>query len=484
MPAPNFHAPGAPPSPHGPNARMLPGTRGGADGSLGELRGTTAPWGCSMTGRLPQRHLKLGREDGPGGSAHRGSWLPGRVRLYALFALLLVAAGVLLMLRLRGRPAQPPDSATPPIATEPPPPDAALAAHIRQLESAVLSAPTDVDARVRLAEAYLDARRPADALGALEPIPDRDGTIHLLLGRACADVGRFEAAEEHLRAAHAAMPDDAEAPSRLGLLLAEAGQLEEGAALCREVVAEHPDDYDAMLRLVRARLLSQDMGRKGQQEARQTLARAIELRPDEAEAYALMARTQLLYPDEAVRYATKAIELDPRSAEAYQVLGWVYYLRDPTEENVRLAEENYVKALALDPNNPTVRFQLGILYGRAGRNEESVRELEEALVLAPSAWEIWHALAAAYKRAGRDQDAAEVRRHVRMESEYREQERKRRRDARLAPEDPQAYVRLAEFYLKYEKTRLAAKAAGIALELDPDNQEAARLLRASGGVAP
>ena len=450
----------------------------------GEWYETIAPRGCSMARRLQHRHPGLRQEAGRGSCARCGHRSPGRTRLYVLLALVFLAWAALLLVQLRARRgASAPSVARSPVPRSPAP-DPALAARVRQLESAVTSAPSDVDARLRLAEAYLEAQRPLDAVAALEQVPAEGGRVNLVLGRAYADAGNVEAAEDHLRAAHEAMPEGAEATSRLGLFLAGTGRLDEGIALCRQAVAEHPDDYDALVRLARVRILSRDLGRRGQQEARPMLMRAIQLRPDGAEAYALMARVQLLYPDEAVEYATKAVELDPRCAEGYEVLGWLYCLRPSTPENVRLAEEALLKGLALRPDQAILHFRLGLLYGRAGRAQESVRQLEEALALAPSSLQIRYALASAYKRAGRNEEAAEIRRYVRMESDYREQEARRRLDVAYAPDDADAYARMAEFYLKYGKNRLAALAAGRALALDPHHQAAARILRAAGGVVP
>lgn len=403
----------------------------------------------------------------------------GRVRLGVLLALLIAGAVVLMLLHFRGRRAGGPAPSPRRSPAELAGPDPAVMARVQEWESRVAADPDDSDARLRLAEAYLEAQRPRDAVSALQHVSDAGGQRHLLLGRAYEELRDVEAAEDHYRMARSQSPETAEPLSRLGLLLARTGRFEEGNALCRQAVEEHPDDYDALVRLARVRIRAEDMGRAGQEEAREALTRAIELRPEGAEAYALMARSLLTHEERALEYATKALELDPRSADAYEVLGWIYYLRPPTDENLRLAEEAFLEGLARNPDDAALHFRLGILYGRAGRTEESVRELEEALAAAAGSAEVWYALSAAYDRAGRHEEANELRRHVRSQSRFHEQEARHWLELRYAPTDPDTYARMAEFYLKYGKNRLAAKAASKALELDPEHEDASRVLRSA-----
>ena len=80
----------------------------------------------------------------------------------------------------------------------------------------------------------------------------------------------------------------------------------------------------------------------------------------------------------ALPYAQKAVELEPQSFPAHTVLGRVL-----AEGEIDIARgiQELEKARRLAPGSPQVRFALAKAYGKAGRKEDAARERREFLKL-------------------------------------------------------------------------------------------------------
>ena len=125
-------------------------------------------------------------------------------------------------------------------------------------------------------------------------------------------------------------------------------------------------------------------------EARRLFKRAIELDPEYAKPYALLAFALCrewfvdlsgsdAALDQALTLAKRAVELDDGQETCLAALGWVHMHRHSYD----LAVHYYTRALALNPNNPTVLANLGDLYVHLGEPAKGMDYLKEAKVVDP-----------------------------------------------------------------------------------------------------
>ena len=125
-------------------------------------------------------------------------------------------------------------------------------------------------------------------------------------------------------------------------------------------------------------------------EARRLFKRAIELDPEYAKPYALLAFAFCrewdsdmsgsdAALDQALALAKRAVELDDGQETCLAALGFVQMCRSSFD----LAEHYYTRALALNPNNPTVLANLGGLYVCLGEPAKGMDYLKEAKVVDP-----------------------------------------------------------------------------------------------------
>jgi TolB-like protein/Flp pilus assembly protein TadD len=107
--------------------------------------------------------------------------------------------------------------------------------------------------------------------------------------------------------------------------------------------------------------------------------RAIEKDPQYAAAYAGLAACRIPYR-EARAAASKAVELDPASGEAYAALGWIelYQVLD-----LQAAESDFKRALQLEPNLASAHHYYSQLLAMTGRWQESIAEGRQSARLDP-----------------------------------------------------------------------------------------------------
>lgn len=230
---------------------------------------------------------------------------------------------------------------------------------------------------------------------------------HNNLGALLRAAGRLDEAAAHFQEALRLQPDFAEAHNNVGQWFQQQGKLPEALAHFRRAVELRPHLAEAHYNL--ASLCHQE---RHDTEALVHLQTCLRLRPSYGPAQALMARLptargvasvgardigwsvpsaeesfrsgSLLLGqgrlDEAVIQLQRGLEMNPRSAQAYNCLG------SALQELGRLGEAiaAYQHAAALRPDDADVHNNIGNALQRAGKLEEAVAAYESALRIQPN----------------------------------------------------------------------------------------------------
>jgi len=123
---------------------------------------------------------------------------------------------------------------------------------------------------------------------------------------------------------------------------------------------------------------------EGYRKARADAERAIALDPTSASAYLALAMTQIDYDwdwDAANTCLTKAIALEPGSAEVSSTRSYLYTVMGNLDQATKLQEQ----AVALDPLSADSLTELGYLLYLADRYNDARTEMQKALDLNPQA---------------------------------------------------------------------------------------------------
>jgi Flp pilus assembly protein TadD len=189
-------------------------------------------------------------------------------------------------------------------------------------------------------------------------------------------------------------------------------------------------------------------------EAEKSYKKAIELKPDYAEAhYNLGVMLQNLGRfDEAEKSYKKAIELKPDFPEAYNNLGATLLKLSKIEE----AEKSYKKAIELKPDYAEAHYNLGVMLQNLGRFDEAEKSYKKAIELKPDYAEAHYNLGNTLKKVGRF-DEAEISFKKAIE---------------LKPDFPEAHNNLGATLLELGKIDEAEASLKKAIELKPDYADA------------
>jgi tetratricopeptide (TPR) repeat protein len=215
--------------------------------------------------------------------------------------------------------------------------------------------------------------------------------------------GRRDEAFGHLSEAVRLGPGNADAHNNLGVWHEDGGDLADAAAQFELALSSKPDDAEAHSNL--GGVLARSPGRL--EEAIAQLREALRLRPDYFSASLNLGNALLAAPgrlDEAIAAYQSAVRLDPDRAEAHIYLGNAW-ARAPGHGDDAIAE--FRRAILLKPDNGEAHNNLGLALNGEGRSAEAIEQFEAALRLMPDFPEIRFNIAIALlKEGGHESEAA------------------------------------------------------------------------------
>jgi tetratricopeptide (TPR) repeat protein len=262
--------------------------------------------------------------------------------------------------------------------------------------------PDAAAARVRVAFAWLDARRPAEALAvADEGLRGRaDPRLLYVRGLALREERRWDEAAASFGAVASGDPDvDLAALAARASVLAQAGRFAEALALLDPALARSPRD----LRLITARAyVLEKAGRAAEAVTWLTQAIAVQPRAERLRFSLGVAQERAGDRAGAIRTMQSILEAAPDDAEAMNFVGYSW-----AEKGERLdeAEKLVRRALDLEPENGSYLDSLGWILFQRGDLPGAISSLERAEALTGPEPTILEHLGDAYRRSGRDADA-------------------------------------------------------------------------------
>lgn len=269
---------------------------------------------------------------------------------------------------------------------------------------------------------------------------------HLNLGKTLADQGRYDEAMSHYNEVLRLLPNDAAAYQHVGVMLVNQGRFDEAIAMLRKGL-EHKPTNSAMLHIGLGTIYMQ----QGElDEAISEFQIAVRQRPDSTTfnnlGVALSLKGKI---DEAVKCHKKAIQLDPRNAEAYYNLGNILL----SQEKFKKAISEYDKAVRINPKYTKAHINLGVSLMEEGWLDEAIMHLTTAVNIEPNNVMAHYNLAMMLADEGRLEEAAK---------EYRQV-------LQLGPEDANVHCVLGDVLVRLGRAGEARGEYLEALKIDPQN---------------
>jgi cellulose synthase operon protein C len=234
------------------------------------------------------------------------------------------------------------------------------------------------------------------------------------LAAVLCETGRAAEAEPMLQAAIDAAPGSAEGYKEMARVKIALGKALDALAAANLAGAMSENDPEAQALVVEAKGLvveervTRALEKAGAGQVDRAVWELTELRdanPGSARVRLALGQAQVARKDAdaALAELQKAVELDPKNAEAQYQLGNVFQLM---KQNPAAAVDPFAKAVAIEPANVLFRTSLGIALLRAGQTERAVEELTKVTSTEGySGSQAWLYLGAAQLKASRFAEA-------------------------------------------------------------------------------
>lgn len=233
------------------------------------------------------------------------------------------------------------------------------------------------------------SKQPEDAVAVYDKMPARSPlkpNAEIQAGLALETLGRPDEAVKHLMALIAERPDDVDALSALGNIYRSRKLFTEAAETYDKAIAKIAAPGRANWDLFYFRGIARERTKRWP-EAEADLRKALELMPEPLGRERALVLNYLGYSlvdqhlklDEALGMLRRAVELRPRDGYITDSLGWAYYRLGRYEDAARELE----RAMELRPSDPVINDHLGDVYWKVGRQLEARFQWNAARDLKP-----------------------------------------------------------------------------------------------------
>ncbi|SIQ06589.1 MAG: tetratricopeptide repeat protein [Bosea sp. (in: a-proteobacteria)] len=251
------------------------------------------------------------------------------------------------------------------------------AAALLYLRMAVYLDPSHDLAILTLGDILERSRQPEDAVAVYDKMPQSSPlrpNAEIQAGLALENLGRREEAVKHLDKVIAERPDDVDALAALGNIYRSRKEFQKASETYDKAVDKLASPGRANWDLFYFRGIARERTDRWP-EAEADLRKALELLPEPLGRERALVLNYLGYSlvdkhlklDEALDMLRRAVELRPRDGYIIDSLGWAYYRLGRYEDAAREIE----RAMELRPSDPVINDHLGDAYWRVGRKLEA-----------------------------------------------------------------------------------------------------------------
>lgn len=274
----------------------------------------------------------------------------------------------------------------------------------RVLRTAALDRGAALKAYLNLAEVYLFGKKdPSKAIESFRAAIDIEANhagAHYGLGKALAQIDKFDEAETALKRAANLAPTNPLPYGTLGNLYTLRSQMDKALWAFSRAIGAQPDYVPAYF--MRGEIY---FNQEKYDQALREYSAIIRIEPTNASAH---LRRGFVYDrqkrtDDAIRAFQRTIELDPKQPIAYNNLAWISALRGVNLDQALIWSK---KSLELDPDNPSFLDTLGWVHRARGELSQAQAALERAIAAAenPPAEILYH-LGVVFQEQGREREA-------------------------------------------------------------------------------
>jgi len=252
------------------------------------------------------------------------------------------------------------------------------------LQLALYLTPNHPLALLSLADLYEQLKNPQLAIQIYQRVPRnsplrRNAEIQLAVNLDA--LSRTEEAKQRLHKLIAERPDDIDAIMALGNILRSRKMFDECAEVYGKGVATiaKPEKPNWLIFYFRGICNERD---KKWTQAEADLKEALKLYPDQPHVLNYLGYSwidQGIHLDEGMRMIRRAVEQRPDDGYIVDSLGWAYYRLGNYDEAVKRLE----RAVELKPDDPTINDHLGDVYWKTGRTLEARFQWSHARDLKP-----------------------------------------------------------------------------------------------------